>query len=314
MMKSMRSTVPKDGQSGDSFGNDVMESLFDSEVAKRMAGRSNLGLADMLYRSITNEPLPTTAIGTAQTTMAGTETSQAPPSTTVPKALQGTQVLRKLPRPVAQQGGETTLARTETSQGAPRTPTSQGATPASAQPGAASTMAPSAALQGAPRRNSSQAVPSVATDPGAWVVPSASTLDRIASYERMIQDAAQKHGVDTTMIKAVIAAESAGKADAVSAKDAKGLMQLTDSTAADMGVTNVWNPSENIHGGAKYLQSLTQKFPGDTASVIASYNAGPGRVGKHGGVPPIPETQAYVRRVMNYMKYFEKEEASNEGR
>jgi len=58
MMKSMRSTVPKDGESGESFGGDVMESLFDQEVAKRMAGRSNLGLAEMLYRSITKEPLP----------------------------------------------------------------------------------------------------------------------------------------------------------------------------------------------------------------------------------------------------------------
>jgi soluble lytic murein transglycosylase-like protein len=150
--------------------------------------------------------------------------------------------------------------------------------------------------------------------PVVWTAPSASTLDRIASYEHIIQDASQKHGVDTTIIKAVIAVESAGQANAVSAKDAKGLMQLTDTTAADMGVTNVWNPAENIHGGAKYLQSLTRRFPGDTASIIASYNAGPGRVEKHGGIPPIPETQAYVRRVMNYMKFFEKEEASNERR
>ena len=113
------------------------------------------------------------------------------------------------------------------------------------------------------------------------------------------------------MIKAVIAAESGGDRNAVSPKDAKGLMQLTDSTASDMGVRNVWNPGENIQGGAKYLQTLIQRFPGDPESVIASYNAGPGRVAKHGGVPAIPETQAYVRRVMNYMNYYEQEEAAH---
>jgi len=187
-----------------------------------------------------------------------------------------------------------------------------------ARPGASgrplSVPAPARDVQHMPRALPARPAPQGSPGIGALLMPSASTLDRIASYEKIIQDASVKHGVDTTMIKAVIAAESAGKSDAVSAKDAKGLMQLTDTTAADMGVTNVWNPAENIHGGAKYLRSLTQKFPHDTASVIASYNAGPARVEKHGGVPPIPETKAYVRRVMEYMKYFEKEEASHEGR
>ena len=116
------------------------------------------------------------------------------------------------------------------------------------------------------------------------------------------------------MIKAVMAAESGGQRTAVSPRDAKGLMQLTDSTAVDMGVRNVWNPRENIQGGARYLQSLLQRFDGDARNAIASYNAGPARVEKHGVVPPIPETQAYVRRVMNYIQYFEQEESSHEGR
>ena len=281
MMKSMRSTVPKDGQSGDSFGNDVMESLFDTEVAKKMAGRSNLGLADMLYRSITNEPLPA-------------------PGATAPSTM---------PTTLA-----TTLARAQALQSAPRARALQ-STPPSATPSApASAPAHAKASRSAVTVPHAGALQQAPAQPVVWTAPSASTLDRIASYEHIIQDASQKHGVDTTIIKAVIAVESAGQANAVSAKDAKGLMQLTDTTAADMGVTNVWNPAENIHGGAKYLQSLTRRFPGDTASIIASYNAGPGRVEKHGGIPPIPETQAYVRRVMNYMKFFEKEEASNERR
>jgi Rod binding domain-containing protein len=259
MMKSMQSTVPKDDASGESFGGDAMESLFDAEVAKRMAGRSNLGLAEMLYKSITKESLPA---------------YEPPPA--------GSGSVKSLPL----WDGPSVMSK------------------------GASTMAPEATPKATPNL-----APKVAPPPaGAWTsAPSVSTRERIASYENIIQEAAQKHGVDTTMLKAVIAAESGGKKNAVSPKEAKGLMQLTDSTAADMGVRNVWNPSENIHGGAKYLQSLIQRFPDDTRSVLASYNAGPGRVEKHGGVPPIPETQAYVRRVMNYMNYFQQEEASHEG-
>jgi len=265
MMKSMQSTVPKDDASGESFGGDAMESLFDAEVAKRMAGRSNLGLAEMLYKSITKESLP------------GLE----PP----PAAAGSVKSLPLWDGPAVMPKGAPTAT--------PKLSISM-----------ASTMAPKAIPK---------ATPTAPAPSGAWTAaPSVSTRERIASYESIIQEASQKHGVDTTMLKAVIAAESGGKRNAVSPKEAKGLMQLTDSTAADMGVRNVWNPSENIHGGAKYLQSLIQRFPGDTLSVLASYNAGPGRVEKHGGVPPIPETQTYVRRVMNYMKYFEQEEASHE--
>jgi soluble lytic murein transglycosylase-like protein len=292
MMKSMRNTVPKDESSGESFGNDAMESLFDAEVAKKMAGRSNLGLADMLYRSITKEPLNA-------------------PDPASPSA-----GLRKLTvTPALQSDPED--ARQGMLEQVPVAPLAQpvhAVRPAQVRPFAAPHPAarrPAAA----PPATVSPAVPAATPHGKGWPgAPSASTLERIASYENIIQEAAAKHGVDSTMLKAVIAAESAGNKNAVSPRDAKGLMQLTDSTAADMGVTNVWNPRENIQGGARYLQSLKQRFPGDTTSVIASYNAGPARVEKHGGVPPIPETQAYVRRVMNYMNYFEQEEASHEGR
>ncbi len=276
MMKSMRSTVPKDEASGESFGNDVMESMFDAEIAKKMAGRSNLGLAEMLYRSITKEPLnaPDPAASAAASAHA-------------------------LPVPV------------------PATPLKITRTPAlHVDPSEIPAVAPAADPSGAetspvktPGRSAGRT-----GNAGAWGAPAPSTVQRIASYENIIQEAASAHGVDSTMLKAVIAAESAGNSSAVSPKDAKGLMQLTDTTAADMGVRNVWNPRENIQGGARYLQSLMQRFPGDTKSVIASYNAGPARVEKHGGVPPIPETQAYVKRVMNYMNFFEQEEASHEGR
>ncbi len=269
MMKSMRSSVPDEEGAGQSFGGDVMESLFDDAVAKQMAGRSNLGLADMLYRSITKEPLPGSVPGAA--------------------GIQGNVTAANV-LPAVSAAHDMNAA-------------SGGTRPV---PASAATKSP---VPEPDPRDSDAASPA-----GAWTVPSASTLDRIASYENIIQGAARAHGVDSTMLKAVIAAESAGNRNAVSPKDAKGLMQLTDSTAADMGVANVWNPRENIEGGAKYLRSLIQRFPDDTKSVIASYNAGPARVAKHGGVPPIPETQAYVKRVMNYMNFFEQEEAAHEGR
>jgi soluble lytic murein transglycosylase-like protein len=75
-----------------------------------------------------------------------------------------------------------------------------------------------------------------------------------------------------------------------------------------MGVRNVWNPRENIFGGAKYLQQLLERFRGNLEQAVASYNAGPGAVEKHGGVPPIKETKEYVRRVMSYMQYFQQQE------
>jgi len=297
MMQSMRSTVPKDETSGESFGNDAMQSLFDAEVARKMAGRSNLGLAEMLYRSITKEPMnapdpaPGGEPGTQLRKLTVTPPLRSDPETGLAAPAANPADLPRLIPP--REAGSAHHAA----------PAQDAARPAAAAP---APPAPKPAPKGAAPRHAAQNVRPAA--------PAQATLERIAAYENIIQEAAARHGVDSTMLKAVIAAESAGHSDAVSPRDAKGLMQLTDSTAADMGVRNVWNPRENIQGGARYLQSLQQRFPGDTTSVIASYNAGPSRVEKHGGVPPIPETQAYVRRVMNYMNYFEQEEASHEGR
>ena len=280
MMKSMRSSVPKDDGSADSFGGDIMESMFDEEVARQMAGRSNLGLADMMYRSITHEAMPA-ALPVAP--VAPKAPPKAPPQA-------GPAATAPPPAAPAQATGNVSTAPRKIS---------------SAPAGGNSSPTPAAAP-----------VPAKKTLPGSApsFAPPKTVRERIAAYESLIQEAAAYHGVDSTMIKAVMAAESGGERTAVSSRDAKGLMQLTDSTAADMGVRNVWNARENIQGGARYLQSLLQRFDGDTRNAVASYNAGPERVEKHGGVPPIPETQAYVRRVMNYIQYFAQEESSHEGR
>ncbi len=129
---------------------------------------------------------------------------------------------------------------------------------------------------------------------------------RIEQYMPIIQDAARKYGIPENLIKSVIRTESAGKHDAVSPVGAKGLMQLMDGTAGDMGVKDPFDPEQNIMGGTKYLKYLMDRFENDTETALAAYNAGPGNVEKYGGIPPFNETQNYVKKVLNYFgKYDE---------
>lgn len=112
-----------------------------------------------------------------------------------------------------------------------------------------------------------------------------------------ISRTAQKYGVDPALVRAVIHAESNFNPMAKSKKGAAGLMQLMPGTAGDMGVTDVHNPAQNIEGGVKYLAYLMKRFDNDVTLVTAAYNAGPGAVERHGGVPPYKETKTYVFRV-----------------
>jgi Rod binding domain-containing protein len=120
---------------------------------------------------------------------------------------------------------------------------------------------------------------------------------RIPEYEHVIRQVAGKYRLHPSLIHAVIRAESNGDPSAVSRAGAKGLMQLTDSTASDMGVRDVFNPEENIEGGARYLRLLIDRF-GDIEKALAAYNAGPDTVRRFDDIPPYPETRDYVRRVL----------------
>lgn len=138
------------------------------------------------------------------------------------------------------------------------------------------------------------------------ITPSNESLNRVSRFESIIEDAANRFGVNKNLIKSVIIAESAGKEDALSSANAKGLMQIIDSTAEYLGVRNVWNPKENILGGTKYLAELLQKYNGNLQLALAGYNAGPGNVDKYNGIPPFSETRAYVSRVIGYLNHFER--------
>jgi len=216
LLKTMRKSVNKDEESESGFGGEMMQEMFDFEMAKNISRTSRLGVGEMLFRQMTGESLPAS--------MVEEELSKA------------TEPIRRL---------KTQNAKT-----------------------------------------------------------SANVTKEVNKFEHIINEAAEKYGVDSTLLKAMMATESAGNPKARSSANAKGLMQLIDSTAASLGVQNVWDPEENIHGGAKYMKQLLDKFDGDVKLAVASYNAGPARVEKHKGVPPIPETQQYVQTVMKYMELF----------
>jgi hypothetical protein len=110
----------------------------------------------------------------------------------------------------------------------------------------------------------------------------------------------RKNKVDPVLVLAVIRAESGFESDAVSPKNAQGLMQLMPDTAERFGVKNVLDPVDNITGGTRYLRWLLAYFKGDLPLVLAGYNAGEGAVTRYGGIPPYPETVAYVEKIRRY--------------
>ena len=120
-------------------------------------------------------------------------------------------------------------------------------------------------------------------------------------FKKIIKATAKKYDLDPSLINSVILAESNGNPKAVSPAGAKGLMQLIDSTAIDMGVTDSFDPKQNIEGGSKYLRRMLDRF-GDLKQALAAYNAGPETVKKYGGIPPYPETIEYLDRVLENHK------------
>jgi len=114
----------------------------------------------------------------------------------------------------------------------------------------------------------------------------------------LIRRHAARNGIEERIALAIALAESNLNPDAVSPKNAQGVMQLIPDTQARFGVTRPFDPESNIRGGLAYLKWLKARFAGDWALIAAAYNAGEGAVERHGGIPPYRETESYVRRVL----------------
>ena len=119
----------------------------------------------------------------------------------------------------------------------------------------------------------------------------------VHAFKSTIFSAAKQHNIDPALIQAVIHAESHFDHKALSKQGAQGLMQLMPNTAKSLGIKNSFNPQQNIKAGSKHLARLVKKYRGNITLASAAYNAGEGAVKRFSGVPPYPETQAYVKRV-----------------
>ncbi len=136
-----------------------------------------------------------------------------------------------------------------------------------------------------------------------------------SAYEPLIQEASRRFGVEPSIVKAVIHAESSFNANAVSGAGAKGLMQLMDATGQGLGVDNPFDPAQNIEGGTRYLSNLISKYGGSLGTALAAYNAGPTRLDRLGiqndrdlaeKLHLLPaETQQYVRKVLALKEHYE---------
>lgn len=122
----------------------------------------------------------------------------------------------------------------------------------------------------------------------------------VANIRQMILKAAKENNIRPELLEAVVQVESGYNPDAVSSKGASGLMQLMPATAQALGVSDPFDPEQNLMGGAKYLRQQLDRFNGDEKKALAAYNAGPGAVTRYNGIPPYPETQRYVTKILSF--------------
>jgi len=145
-------------------------------------------------------------------------------------------------------------------------------------------------------------VPSMRRSSRAALLPQPTPEQR---FDHLIVRASRANRISPGLVKAVIHAESYFNPRAVSRKGARGLMQLMPSTAGELGVTNPFDPWQNIEGGTRYLGEMVRRFDGDLRLGLAAYHAGPGSVRRHRGMPPYHSTRQYVARVLKlYRRYY----------
>ena len=129
-------------------------------------------------------------------------------------------------------------------------------------------------------------------------LPAANVPMETGELGRIVESSSERHGLDPDLIHSVIRAESAGNPLAISPKGAGGLMQLMPGTARDLNVADVFDPAQNVDGGARYLRHLLALYNNDLTLALAAYNAGPEKVAAYRGIPPYRETRNYVSRVI----------------
>jgi soluble lytic murein transglycosylase-like protein len=170
-------------------------------------------------------------------------------------------------------------------------------------------MAPGMAQQRAAAQKQAASVIRPASSPAGssfFTVPFSTPAGGIADcdplpseqLDPLVDSAAQKTGVDAGLVHAVIDQESAGRPCALSARGARGLMQLMPETAADYDVDDSFDPRQNVEAGTKLLKSLLNRYNNDASLALGAYNAGAARVDRQGGVPAIPETMDYVAKIL----------------
>lgn len=139
---------------------------------------------------------------------------------------------------------------------------------------------------------------------GTGYLPYAPHALNPAELQSLVDTASQRNGVPAALVNAVVMAESAGNPSAISMAGAQGLMQLMPATSASCGVSNPFDPAQNVDCGSRYLRGLLSRYGNNVQLAVAAYNAGPGAVDQYGGVPPYAETRAYVSRVLTaYRNY-----------
>ena len=131
-------------------------------------------------------------------------------------------------------------------------------------------------------------------------------VNSTGKYEPIISAASKRHGISAHLLNAIIKVESDYNPRAVSRKGAKGLMQIMPETMKALNIANVFDPWENIMGGARYFKQLFNRYEGKLPLALAAYNAGPGVVDRFGSIPPLRETEAYVEKVIRYYYIFKR--------
>jgi soluble lytic murein transglycosylase-like protein len=141
-------------------------------------------------------------------------------------------------------------------------------------------------------------------DPRSFHLSLQEREDSVNTFDHWIRSASRKYALDPALVKAVIHAESRFDPLAVSPKGAVGLMQIDPITVKELGISDPFNPKHNIYGGVRYLRELLDTFEGDSDLALAAYNAGPGQVLRHNGIPPFKDTKKYISKVSRYQSYY----------